>query len=337
MNSSEIQSLSSRGTFLHRAISGRLEETHISWVILTKKYAFKIKKPLKLSFLDFSTLEKRRHYCNRELQLNRRYSAIYLDVLPVYKNGDSWSIGEGSGRIREYALQMKRLKGAKRMDKLLEKKVVSQRSIRSLARVVAAFHSEAQIVKKPFQLSNARETFNDVASIISLARTHLGTQAVRIIKNTVAWSNAFLKSHARRLRERASLGFKRDVHGDLHSGNIFLYRTPVIFDCIEFNDDYRRIDVINEIAFFCMDLEAFHQQHLANVFLNNYLQQQPCLVTSEDDCIFVYYKCYRANVRAKIHAIRTASSIDKEDYRHHLKAWRNYLRLMQRYMNKIKM
>ncbi len=150
MSENEVKILASGGRYGNHMLQGRIEETHISWVILTKKYAFKIKKPLKLSFLDFSTLRKRKTFCHKELQLNRRFSPIYLNVSPVLRNNGMWMIGQGEGKIVDYAVVMKRLDVTKRMDKFLREKKVRRDHIMSLAKLIASFHSEAAVTKIPF-------------------------------------------------------------------------------------------------------------------------------------------------------------------------------------------
>jgi hypothetical protein len=137
------------------------------------------------------------------------------------------------------------------------------------------------------------------------------------------------------MKERVKKGFKRDVHGDLHSGNIFLYKEPVLFDCIEFNDALRQIDLLNEIAFFCMDLDAHGQHSLGELFLKDYLKRLPCMVSEEDKHIFIYFKCYRANVRAKIHALAARQEHHGKGFRHHVFQLRRYLMLMKRYIRLI--
>ena len=333
MSENDVNSLARRGRYGEYAFRGHIEETHISWVIITKKYAFKIKKPLKLSFLDFSTLRKRKTCCHKELQLNRRFSPIYLNVSPIYKHGNSWAIGQGEGKIVEYAVVMKRLNLTKRMDKLLQEKKVFPNHILSLARLIASFHLETSGIKISFNLSKARALFNDIRSILPLSKKYLGPQYAAIIKKSIDWSNTFLSIHATRIRGRIDDGFYRDIHGDLHSGNIFLYKNPILFDCIEFNDSYRRIDIINEIAFFCMDLEAYKQKSLANIFLKEYQTRTGCFQLPEDRKLFRYYKCFKANVRAKVHAISAAQCEDAESLKRHVAALRTYLQLIKKYIN----
>ena len=331
MSETEVNSLARSGRYGDHVLQGRIEETHISWVILTKKYAFKIKKPLKLSFLDFSTLRKRKTFCHKELQLNRRFSPIYLNVSPVYWHNNSWTIGKGVGKVVEYAVVMKRLNLTKRMDKLLQEKKVSPNHILSLARVIASFHLETSDVKISFNRLKARAAFNDIRSILPISKKYLGSKYTTIIKKSIDWSNKFLSVHATRIRSRIDDGFYRDVHGDLHSGNIFLYKNPILFDCIEFNDSYRRIDIINEIAFLCMDLEAYRQKSLADIFLKEYQRNTACFRFSEDRQLFNYYKCFKANVRAKVHALSAAQCHDEQSLKQHIRALRTYLQLIRKY------
>lgn len=335
MTEEEIQDLNETGTFRKLPIDGTVEETHISWVIVGKSHVFKIKKPLKLSFLDFSTLRQRKKFCERELVLNQRFSPIYLDVLPVRKNEGQWCIGEEQGKIVDYAVHMKRLMSTKRMDKLLKTKEVTPKHIQSLARVISSFHSNARKVSKPFDLDKARSDFNDIVSVASLVRKCLGSDAVFNIKSSTQWSDKFLKAHVRRIEDRIDMGFCRDVHGDLHSGNIFLYKNPILFDCVEFNDEYRHIDLINEIAFFCMDLEAYHRIDLSKLFIKSYQKYLNCFQTDADQRLMNYYKCYRANIRAKVHALSADQAGDEKTHKFHIRELRKYLQMMDRYMTKV--
>lgn len=122
------------------------------------------------------------------------------------------------------------------------------------------------------------------------------------------------------------------MHGDLHSGNIFLYRKPVLFDCIEFNDEYRQIDVLYEIAFLCMDIEAFHQKHLVKYFLLEYKKHFQCFETKEDEILFTYFKCLRANIRAKVHAMSAGQADTSDELAFHANETKKYLFLMKDYM-----
>ena len=333
MEESDVKEMASRGLFRNAHLAGRLEETHISWVILTRKYAFKIKKPLKLPFLDFSTTSLRQKYCHREVSLNSRFTDIYLGVLPLRLTGGQWSIGESAGELKDYAVWMKRMAVRKRMDNQLRSGSVRQASIKSLALQVASFHQDALKIFSPFDLSAGCDIFNDINTIAPLVSEKIGHRFHEIIQRSMQWSNAFLKQHQKRIQERIDRGFKRDVHGDLHAGNIFLYRKPVLFDCIEFNDHFRQIDVLYEIAFLCMDLERFQQAKLARGFLSQYRKHFRCFELRADEDLFVYFKCLRANIRAKVHALSVKQADTPTESTFHVRELKGYLLLMKRYMS----
>ena len=332
MNEKEIRSLAKNGLYQGKPLAGELEETHISWIILTETHAFKLKKPVKLTFLDFSTLKLRKTYCEKELMLNSRFTDIYEAVVPVYHNGSSWSLGEGPGEVIDYAVQMKRMSTARRMDKMLRHNKVGVDNIKALAIEVAGFHKNADKVCQPFKLSTAMTLFNDIKNCKDLVKTKVGVSYAETIEGAIKWSDAFLKQYAERFQQRIDQGMLRDVHGDLHSGNVFLYKKPVVFDCIEFNDKYRQIDVLYEVAFMCMDLEAFQHQELAEEFLNTYSDSFPCFQVVEDQAIFNYFKCLRANVRAKVHALSIEQSHEDKEVQGHIVEVKKYVNLMKVYM-----
>ncbi len=335
MKESDILTLAKSGNFHGQPLSGQIEETHISWVILTRKYAFKLKKPLKLSFLDFSKLSGRKKFCEQELMLNRRFSKIYKSVLPVRYDRGTWYMGGKKGRVVDYAVQMKRMISSKRMDLLLRTGKVTRENIFALAEEIGSFHSRARIITRAFDIVVARRTFNDIRTIRLNILRHLGSRYSDFIDRSVRWSDSFLKAHKARIQERIRMGFLRDVHGDLHSGNIFLYKHPVLFDCIEFADSLRFIDVIAEIAFFCMDLDYYGYEQLAEIFLSEYNRCFPCILNREDERLLLYYECYRANVKAKVHMSSAEQALTRIDYSRHMQAVRGYLNLMKRYMNKV--
>lgn len=333
MTESDVMILSRKGIFQGKPLHGIVEETHISWVILTRRNAFKIKKPLRLSFLNFSTPERRKHFCEREVRLNSRFSGIYQGVVPIRVSNGRWYVGSGRGKVIDYAVQMKRLMTSRRMDNMLKAGKVGIKEIGKLARAIASFHITSKKVFLPFNLLRARSTFNDISGISNFVDQHLGPSFVEIISHSIQWSNRFLRQHKKRLQQRIDVGFKRDVHGDLHSGNIFLNPDPVLFDCIEFNERFRQIDVMYEVAFLCMDLERFGKMNLSKALLSGYTGYFPCFEKEEDKHIFTYFKCLRANVRAKVHAISAALAQDANEIKRHCGEIRKYLTLMNGYMN----
>ena len=332
MDKDQINKLIRFGTYNGELLHGKLIETHISWVVLTKKFAFKIKKEMQYSFLDFSSITKRKYYCEQELLLNSRLSDIYLDVLPIKQTVNKLFIGEGKSQVIGYAVRMKKLQLAKQMHHLLERKQVSELQINVLAKKIALFHRHTDIIYNPFNESQAKTEFNDILTVKDWVKINLTNSYADLIEKAVMSSNTFLDQNKKFLKDRIKSGFWRDGHGDLHSKNIFLYRDPIIFDCIEFNDAFRQIDVLNEVAFFCMDLEAFQRNDLSEQFMKTYLELFPCMNSENEEKLFVYYKCYRANVRAKVNALRAMQSVDKIEIKKFSIEIKKYLKLMGYYM-----
>lgn len=309
-----------------------LLETHISWLILGKRHVYKIKKPVRFSFVDFSTLEKRKYYCEREILLNRRLtSGIYLDVQAIHKTEDQFIIGGESGEIIEYAVKMNRVDNGRQLDRLLLLQQVKEEDITRLARKIAAFHQHADIAtyKNP---ANIRFDFNDLKSERGFLSEKLGDNAGKLVSKGIEASDHYLEKNISLITKRLEEGFFRDCHGDLHSGNIFMLQEPQPFDCLEFNDELRRIDVLNEVAFLCMDLEAFNRKKMADLFLATYNNQFNAIRNEQEEKLFLYYKCYRANIRAKVCSIRARSAADKPAFQQELSACRKYLLMMDEYL-----
>jgi len=337
MKPSDIQQLASKGRFGKNPIKASIIETHISWVLLSEDFAFKIKKPVKLTFLNFSTLNLRRHYCMRELFLNQTYSNIYLDVLPIRKEDDNWTIGDGNGDIIDYTVRMKRLQNEMKMDVMLNDDKLNKNHIEILAKTISSIHREAEIVKTDFNLTSLQELFNGFGDIKPLVLKYFNESDANLIDRSIAWANKFLESHKVRMKQRKEEGFIRLVHGDLHCGNIFISNPPVIFDCIEFDDKLREIDLLSEIGFLCMDLEAHDEPNLSDYFVDKYNKQFNVIQTKEDYEILHYYKCFRATIRAKVSILSTAQNHGSANFTENLSKSENYLKLLKNYIpSKIK-
>lgn len=307
------------------------KETHISYVILTEEHAYKIKKPIKTSFLDFSTLKLREYYCKRELELNCRLAAVmYQEVLAIRKQGDTFSMGEKDGEVVDYVLKMKRMDNGREMDELLKKGEVTEADIEKIARKIADFHQNIEVIHKDFSLEAYKDRFNAIYEQKEFIEKNMDGKFVNYLDEVVVWSDEFLEKNVKLLEARHAQGMIRDGHGDLHSKNIFLYDDPVIFDCIEFSDYYRYLDVLNEIAFFCMDLEAYEAQALSKHFYQKYTELMPEKGFAEEDRynLFNYYKCFRANVRAKVTAMAANDITDQEKLAAKIEEVEMYLELM---------
>lgn len=315
-----------------------LIETHISWVILTRKHAFKIKKPLKFSFLDFSTLELRKHYCQEELVLNNRLSSgIYLDVLEVRASNGQIEIGGTDGEVIDYAVQMKRLNTDTRMDLMLHRGQVRVEHVHRIARQLIDFHQTARIIQKKIDPQQIIGDFRDLASVEDFLEEKLGSVPVKLIHRSIEHAEKYIDQHSQLMQKRSDEGFYKDCHGDLHTGNIFLLTNPVIFDCIEFNEDFRQIDVLNEVAFFCMDLEKFDRKNLSRAFLDKYLTETNVMRNAEEERLFIFYKLYRANIKAKVQAIKAQQAGTEAELKKRLVNANAYLHLMSDYLSELKL
>jgi uncharacterized protein len=333
MNSQEVEELAAGGIFPSADTITERIETGISWVLLGKVFAYKIKKPVKYSFVDFSSLERRKFYCEEELRLNRRLTSdIYLNVLPVVNTEGNWCTGTCGGEAEEYLVQMQKLDPARQMDTLLQNSQVSRLDIKKIAEVLFRFHEKAEIIPVRSIVSDLKQEFNDIISVQNFLSAVKGKAAGDLITACIEASDSFLEKYTSVLEKRVADGFVKDCHGDLHSRNIFLYETPVIFDCIEFNERFRHIDVLKEISFLCMDLDAFNREDLSIYFTDCYLQLP---MSSDVEQLFLYYKCLHANVRAKVYALKAMNNSGEEvqaDIAESLK----YLNLMDKYRFKLK-
>lgn len=280
----------------------RLLETHISWVLLAGRYAYKIKKAVNLGFLDFSTLQARHFYCKEEIRLNRRLAPkVYLDVIAIGGSPEKPVLGESPAI--EYAVRMRRFLVSKQLDRLAARHRLLPQHIDSLAVTVAQFHlglpaaSIDSVFGTPEAVRQAAEqNFEQLQRLLTSEPDLDKLSALRCASDDefACCRNLF--------EQRLLHGFVRECHGDLHLGNIVLMgKQPVPFDGIEFNPDLRWIDVMSEVAFTVMDLHYRELPHFAWRFLNRYVE-----ITGDYQGVSLlhFYAAYRAMVRAKVSAIR---------------------------------
>jgi aminoglycoside phosphotransferase family enzyme/predicted kinase len=312
-----VQALRDPACYPHPVASVALIETHISYVLLTGRYAYKIKKAVDFGFLDFSSLAKRRRCCVDELRLNRRLAPqLYLAVVPIGGAAREPRVGDevdDSGarttaiETIEYAVKMVEFPQSALLDGRLARGELSVQQIDALVDVVAAFHA---------QLASARPAGDDSgfgapASIWRMAADNFAllagsgdtAEAARLAR-LESWSRDEYARLTGWLAERRCAGFVRECHGDLHLGNIALIDgQPVVFDCIEFNAQLRWIDVVSEVAFLCMDLAERGRADFAQRLLNRYLEAGGDYAGLRG---LPFYLVYRALVRAKVASLRAA-------------------------------
>jgi uncharacterized protein len=306
-----------------------LIQTHISFVFLTEKYVYKVKKPVNFGFLDFSTLDKRKLYCEKELQLNRRLCPdIYLEVVPINK-AKTLKI-RGEGETVEYALKMKRLPQECIMTTLLQEGKVDKKAIDELASKVAKFHSEAQTNDEITNIGGIKAVkFNwdeNFAQTTKYQGQTLSKADFELMQNKI---NKFMTTNKALFEARMADKRVRDCHGDLHSGNIFITPKICIFDAIEFNDRFRYSDTAADIAFLSMDLDYQNRSDLADYFIAQYQKysKDPQLKT-----LLPFYKCYRAYVRGKVISFRLDdANINAEEKAAAIKEAKAYFQLAAEY------
>ena len=332
MTAAEINQIVAEKAFPDSTEQVERIETHAAWVLLTDNYAYKIKRPVRFSFLDFSSIEKREFFCRRELELNRRLDAsIYLRVLPVKERQGTLFIGEKEGKVIDYCLQMKRVDNQKEMSRLLELDAVGPKQIQQVARKIAQFHQNATIIKQAFDPDTLFEQFSDITSVKSILVDCMGAEAANLLDKMIDTAQSFIDIHKEHFGWRYSKAYVRDVHGDLHSGNIFLLEEPLIFDCIEFNDDFRQMDVLDEVAFLCMDLEYHQKDALSATFLETYLQEFPCMHSRKDQGLFLFFKWYRACIRLKVNCLDLQSKVLQDERACRIARIQRYYMLFKRY------
>jgi uncharacterized protein len=290
------------GFYIHSPDEVLHKETHISHVFLAGQLVYKIKKPVRFPFLDFSTLAKRRHFLEAELRLNRRLSpTVYLDVVPIFRQRGRWRL-RGDGKPVEYALLMRRLPEKRMLDYLLESAQANTAMIEQLADRLAAFHAAAELVKSEVSGDHAAATSREWRKNVAELTPLVAKDAAGDLEQIAAAANHFLEKHSALFARRAADGWIRDVHGDLHAEHIcFAPEGIEIFDCIEFNDEFRLCDLASEIAFLLMDLSVRGGEPLVKQFLRRYLAK---MADGDMPTLLPFYQCYRALVRAKVHALR---------------------------------
>ena len=279
-----------------------LVQTQMSFIFLTEDYVYKVKKPVDLGYLDYTTLNKRHFYCQREVELNRRLCPdVYLGVVPITRGGSGILVG-GQGKVIEYAVKMRRLPQQAMMNVLLANNQVSPQMVSRVARKLAGFHQRAE--------TNAHiSTFGDLEAITKNTEENF-TQTERYVGNTISrekyqrikdYTDGFVKKNASLFWKRIAKGRIRDCHGDLHAAHICFTNGICIFDCIEFNDRFRYCDIASEVAFLAMDLDHYRRADLSQSFVNAYIDMSR---DREINKLLNFYKCYRAYVRGKVESFK---------------------------------
>jgi len=312
MQETLITALQNPDVFDHPVGTISVLETHISWVILTGDFAYKIKKAVDFGFLDFSTLEKRHYYCREELRLNRRFApALYLDVVGICGTAERPEL-YGPGEPIEYAVRMRQFPQQGLLSTIVARHGLAAAQIDEIVELVAGLHARCEVADRDTNYGRPDDIHHWVTENFEHIRPALDEAGqLAQLDGLEDWCGQEFSNRRSLIQDRRDNGFVRECHGDLHLGNLALIDgciTP--FDCIEFNPRLRWIDVISEAAFLMMDLEDRGHPGLAYRFLNGYLQH-----SGDYDAVGLlrYYLVYRALVRAKVAILRLAAVADAVD------------------------
>ncbi len=325
-----VLALQNSSAFPHATDHRDLIETHISWVVLCGPYAYKIKKALDLGFLDFTTLKKRRFYCEEELRLNSRLAPqLYLEVVPITGTAQQPKLG-GPGKALEYCVKMRRFPQEALLGDMVEHNLLEDKHIDQIIRQVAEFHMGVSTASKDVFYGDPEHVHAPALENFGQIRERTDdSRHVAWVGLLERWTNREYQRNYRQFALRKQQGFVRECHGDMHLGNMaMIENVPVIFDGIEFNPDLYWIDVMSEVAFLFMDLEDHGKRKFAFLFLNGYLE-----LTGDYSGLRVlrYYLAYRAAVRAKIAGIRITQCLEPEAQSLSLREFERYLQLALSY------
>jgi len=328
-----IQALLKPTAYPHPVDSVQLVQTHISFVLLAGDFVYKFKKPVDFGFLDFSTLEKRKHCCKQELLLNRRLCPeIYLGLVEVNdENGKP--VLDGAGAVIEYGVKMRRMPEERMMVKVIDRGELTSAHVEDLVEVLVPFYEQAERSEEIDDFGTAEAVSVNVLENFEQTQGFIGNGALA--------QEQFdeISSYARSVLARQELflarieqGRIRDCHGDLYSANICLADKVYIYDCIEFNQRFRYCDVASDVAFLAMDLDFHGLDELSALFIDRFCEQ------SQDDSLrelLNFYTCYRAYVRGKIGLFTAVDpAVDPEVKEKSLAAAAKYFTLAHSYARK---
>jgi len=277
-------------------------ETHISMLFFTGVHVYKIKKPVDFGFLDFTSLEKRRHFCEMELNLNRRLSrGIYLDVVEIKLNDEKVTLAD-EGQTIEYAVKMKQIAEDLLMDRLLDRELITPDMVAKVAEMLADFYARAETNERIRSFARPERVRQDTDENFDQTEKYIGTtisaEQFRDIRKS---TDSFLEQRREVFFQRMEGGGIRDCHGDLRLEHIFVGEEMAILDCIEFNERLRYTDVAADIGFLAMDFDYRGRDDLSRYLMRCYVDRSGDTAIEK---VIDFYRCYRAYVRGKVESFR---------------------------------
>jgi uncharacterized protein len=284
-----------------------LIQTHISYVFVAGAYVYKLKKPVRFSFIDCTSLDQRRHLCAEEIRLNRRLAPeVYLGMFPIFRAGADFELGEegaNPGEVADYVVKMRRLPAERTLDRMLARGEAGRDTIRALAVVIVNFHrdtSSTHAAKYGSAAAVWRRIVGELKEVEPFVGHTVSAEQVRTIND---YCRGFVAAHWKMLNTRAETGRVREGHGDLRCEHICIEDGKIsIFDCVEFSERLRTCDIASEVAFLAMDLDRFGRSDLADELVGAIAQSIP---DDQLPLLMPFYKCYRAIIRGVVESLRS--------------------------------
>lgn len=332
MSQTLLKALQNPALYDHPVSDFTLMETHISWVLLTGDYVYKIKKPVNFGFLDFSALDQRAHFCAEEIRLNRRLApSLYLDVIAVRGTEESPTLG-GNGPIIEYMVKTRQFRQQDLLGNMQREGRLESHHIDELANTLARFHGQIEHASIDMPYGNPDQVHAPVAQNFEQIRPFLdSTEDLGQLNQLEQWANTTFQRLNSQMAERKAGGLVRECHGDTYLDNVTLVDGQVtLFDCIEFNEPFRWTDVMADVGFMAMDLEDRGLFGLAQRFVSVYLEKTG---DYEGLSVLNYYKAYRAMVRAKVALFGLSDNSSDAEREQIMQRYRGYAGLAENYTN----
>ncbi|QSR89407.1 AAA family ATPase [Methylacidiphilum caldifontis] len=324
--------LSQKLSYPHHPKHIRFLQTHASYVFIVPPFVYKIKKPVNFGFLDFSTLEKRKFYCQREIQLNRLLCPeIYLGVVPITRNDSGLLSFDGRGNIVEYAVKMRMLSGRFFFKKLLKRKRVDFLDIERIVSRLCQFYQQTESGGEISSWGSIEKIKKNTDENFEQTRADIGLTLDQISYDSIAYfTNRFYELFPNLFEKRVRQGWIKNCHGDLHLEHIYIQPDKIcIFDRIEFNERFRYIDVASDIAFLAMDLDYNQRPDFSSFFCRRMAESlnDPDLYKFLD-----FYKSYRAYVRGKVEGMTAKDPLVKNTQKkEHIERAKRYFQLSLQY------
>lgn len=325
-----INFLKKKSAYPHKVSKIDVLETHISWVLLTGKFAYKIKKGVKFgNILDFSSLGLRKKFCHKEINLNKILcNKMYLQVVKVIQESGAAKLVnlDQKGKPLEYAVKMLEMPQKYRMDRLLARRLINRKTIDTLVNALVKFHGLTPTNTKIASFGrpeNMRKKVDENFTTLSKL-----TKVNPLLEKKLV---SFIQDNNRLFKERIQQRRVRDIHGDLYLQNIFVMKNKFyLYDRMEFNDILRYADVAEDVSHLAMDLDYHKREDLKRHFISKYIAK------SKDrhlDRILYFLMCYKACVRAKVARFRAKSEENKRRKFSQIKESKKLLKLAKSYLD----